>query len=88
MLLRHARYRWDSLRQQHQLVFPEGVLVLNESGAAIVRCCDGRTIGEIIAALKDQFKDAPVETDVPAYVERLFEKGLLIEKPDGADHGD
>ena len=50
MLARHVRYRWDELRQQHQLVFPEGVLVLNESGSAIVRCCDGRSLEELIAA--------------------------------------
>src|SRR5436190_830470 len=88
MLARHARYRWDALRQQHQIVFPEGVLVLNESGAAIVRHCDGRPIGELLAALEAQFKDAPLETDVPAFLERLFAKGLLIEMPADADHAD
>ena len=86
MLARHARYRWDSLRQQHQLVFPEGVLVLNESGAAIVRNCDGRSIDEIVAALEEQFKDAPLNTEVPAFLERLLEKGLLIDMAsDGFD---
>lgn len=86
ILARHARYRWDALRQQHQIVFPEGVLMLNESGAAIVRLCDGRPIGEIASALAAEFKDAPVETDVPAFLERLLEKGLLIDLPAGADH--
>jgi coenzyme PQQ biosynthesis protein PqqD len=85
MVARHARYRWDSLRQQHQLVFPEGVLVLNESGAAIVRCCDGRPVGEIIAALEAQFKDAALEADVPAFLERLYEKGLVFDVPVGSD---
>ena len=51
VLSRHARFRWDELRQQHQIVFPEGVLVLNETGAAIVRLCDGRPISDVIAAL-------------------------------------
>jgi len=87
MLARHARYRWDGLRQQHQLVFPEGVLVLNESGAAIVRCCDGRSIGEIVAALENQLKDAPLESDVPAFLDRLFEKGLVIDALDDAKLG-
>jgi pyrroloquinoline quinone biosynthesis protein D len=82
MLSRRARYRWDSLRLQHQLVFPEGVLVLSESGAAIVRLCDGRPIGELVAALEEQFQDAPLETDVPAFLERLFEKGLVFDQPD------
>jgi pyrroloquinoline quinone biosynthesis protein D len=85
MLARHARYRWDGLRRQHQLVFPEGVLVLNESGAAIVQCCDGRPIGEIVTALEEQFQDAPLKTDVPAFLERLFEKGFVIDAPQAAD---
>ena len=82
VLARHARYRWDNLRQQHQLVFPEGVLVLNESGAAIVQLCDGRPLGEILAALELQFKDAPLETDVPVFLERLVERGLVIDAPE------
>lgn len=88
MLARQARYRWDAVRQQHQIVFPEGVLVLNESGAAIIKHCDGRPIGELVVALEEEFKDAPLETDVPAFLERLFEKGLVIEMPADADHGD
>lgn len=57
LLVRHARYRWDELRRQHQLVFPEGILVLNDSGAAIVRHCDGRSLEELLAALVEQYAD-------------------------------
>lgn len=76
-LARHARYRWDDLRRQHQLVFPEGLLVLNESGAAIVRLLDGRTIDEIAAGLSGAFEPPPDAQDVADFVERLAEKGLL-----------
>ncbi|MBI3864068.1 MAG: pyrroloquinoline quinone biosynthesis peptide chaperone PqqD [Planctomycetia bacterium] len=82
LLARHARYRWDALRQQHQIVFPEGVLVLNESGAAITRHCDGRPIGELVAALENQFQDTPLEADVHAFLDRLFEKRLLTDAPE------
>jgi len=76
LLARHARYRWDELRRQHQLVYPEGILVLNESGAAIVRLCDGRTLSELRAALAEQFGEPPSE-DVNDFLERLSQKGLL-----------
>jgi pyrroloquinoline quinone biosynthesis protein D len=85
ILSRHARYRWDALRQQHQIVFPEGVLALNESGAAIVRRCDGRAIGELVAALEHQFPGAPLETEVHAFLDRLLERGLVFDAPAGAD---
>jgi pyrroloquinoline quinone biosynthesis protein D len=75
-LVRHARYRWDNLRRQHQLVFPEGILVLNDTGAAIVRHCDGRSVDELLDVLAEQFGGCPAP-DVYDFLERLRQKGLL-----------
>ena len=50
-----TRYRWDKVRNQHQLVFPEGMIVLNEPGKAIVQLCDGRITDELIAVLKEKY---------------------------------
>ena len=61
-LVRHARYRWDEVRLQHQVVFPEGILVLNDSGAAIVRLCDGRPLHELLATLARQFAESDSPT--------------------------
>lgn len=82
LLVPHARYRWDALRQQHQLLFPEGVLVLNDTGAAIVQLCDGRPIDDLIAALTERFPGGKLAEDVRDFVARLARKGLLR---DGAD---
>ena len=82
MLVPHARYRWDAVRGQHQLVFPEGILVLNEPGAAIVRLCDGRATIELLAALSAQFPDGNLGEDVAAFLERLARKGLLRDAAD------
>jgi pyrroloquinoline quinone biosynthesis protein D len=76
-LARHVRYRWDELRRQHQLVFPEGLLVLNDSGAAIVRLCDGRTLDTLLAALAEQFTESPPVAEVADFLQRLVHKGLL-----------
>lgn len=100
VLARHARYRWDDIRRQHQLVFPEGILVLNETGAAIVRLCNGRPMSELIAALQDQFPDcgplapraeidsrsesATLADEVSEFLARLARKGLLRDAADDA----
>ena len=76
-LARGVRYRWDAMREQHQLLFPEGLLVLNESGAAIVRLCDGRTTDEMIRELEDLVSDGNPADDVHQFLARLAEKGLL-----------
>ena len=77
LLARHARYRWDAIRKQHQLVFPEGVLVLNESGAAIVKCCDGRSTDDLIADLSTRVDEGDPAADVHAFLNRLAGKGLV-----------
>jgi pyrroloquinoline quinone biosynthesis protein D len=82
VLVPHVRYRWDKLRRQHQIVFPEGILVLNDTGAAIVRLCDGRSISEMLAALGEQFPDGSPDEDVCAFLERLARKGLLRDAAD------
>lgn len=82
MLAAHARYRWDKVRAQSQLVYPEGVLVLNESGAAIVRLCDGRPIEEMLVALEAQCSDAVPPAEVHGFLERLADKGLVYDAPD------
>lgn len=77
VLARHVRYRWDHQRAQHQLVFPEGVLVLNETGAAIVRCCDGRPLDDLIAAVSAQFPDDNPAEEITAFLLRLEQRGFL-----------
>ncbi len=77
VLVRHARYRWDELRAQHQIAFPEGVLVLNESAAAIVQLCDGRSREELIAAIEQRFPATSRGSDVGEFLDRLATKGLL-----------
>ncbi len=73
-----VRYRWDQMREQHQLLFPEGLLVLNESGAAIVRLCDGRTTDEMIRELEEVVgENGNPADDVHPFLARLAEKGLL-----------
>lgn len=83
MLVPHARYRWDKLRGQHQIVFPEGLLVLNDAAAAVARRCDGRALADLLAAVSQEFEGADVGEDVQLFLERLATRGLLR---DGGDH--
>ena len=77
VLAPHARYRWDKVRNEHQLVFPEGMIVLNEPGKAIVELCDGRSLDQMVAALKEKFPGAEPEDDVREFLGQLAERGLV-----------
>ena len=73
----HARYRWDAARKQHQLLYPEGLLVLNHTGAAILKLCDGRPLIELVDALDAEFESGCQLDDVAGFLADLVERGLI-----------
>ena len=54
-LARGVRLQTDSNTGNSVLLFPEGVLELNETAQDIVSRCDGRTVGEIIHTLAEEY---------------------------------
>ena len=58
-LARGVRLQTDSKTGNSVLLFPEGVLELNETAQEIITRCDGRTVDEIIQALAEEYDAAP-----------------------------
>ena len=54
-LTRGVRLQTDSKTGNRVLLFPEGVLELNETAQEILTRCDGRTVSEIIQALAEEY---------------------------------
>ena len=54
-LARGVRLQTDPKTGNSVLLFPEGVLELNETAREILTRCDGRTVGEIIQALAEEY---------------------------------
>lgn len=80
-LARHARQRWDPVRERHVLLAPEGLLVLNHTGATIIELCDGRrTVDQITAELRSRY-DGAVDDEVREFLTRLVARRWL-------EHGD
>jgi pyrroloquinoline quinone biosynthesis protein D len=74
---RLARLVFDPVRQQRVLLYPEGVVLLNDTGAAILDLCDGRrSVADIAAVLHERY-GCDVVTDVIEYLSRLVEKELV-----------
>ena len=79
-LAAHARLREDPVTGKLLLLYPEGALELDDSGAEILRLCDGRrTLGEIVAALAGMFDAPPDEIlrDTAGCLSQLSERGLI-----------
>lgn len=76
-LWRLARLDFDRVRQQPVLLYPEGAVMLNESGAAILELCDGRrSVTEIAETLGERYQ-CDVLADVTEYLSQLAERELI-----------
>ena len=58
-LARGVRLQTDPATGNSVLLFPEGVLELNETAQDIDSRCDGRTVGEIIQTLAEEYDIDP-----------------------------
>jgi pyrroloquinoline quinone biosynthesis protein D len=58
-LARGVRLQTDSKTGNTVLLFPEGVLELNETAQEILIRCDGQTVSEIIQVLAEEYDVGP-----------------------------
>ena len=76
-LWRLARLDYDPARQQPVLLYPEGAVLLNDTGRAILELVDGRrTVAEIAAELGERYH-TDVTADVTEYLSGLAERELI-----------
>jgi coenzyme PQQ biosynthesis protein PqqD len=78
-LWRLARLEFDPVRNRRVLLYPEGVMLLNDTGAEVLALCDGtRTVRDIATALGAKYA-ADVTADVAAYLAQLEERQLVTD---------
>ena len=79
VLWRLARLDFDAVRGRPIVQYPEGALLLNDSGRDILALCDGsRTVSAISAELAARY-GADVESDVREFLGRLVERELVLD---------
>lgn len=76
-LWRLARLDFDPVRARRVLLYPEGAMLLNDTGAEILALCDGtRTVHDIAAELGARYH-TDVRDDVAAYLGQLVDRELV-----------
>ncbi|RZL93473.1 MAG: pyrroloquinoline quinone biosynthesis peptide chaperone PqqD [Variovorax sp.] len=64
------RLQWEPAQNSHVLLYPEGMVKLNQSGGEIMKRCDGeRSVAVIVSELEQAFSTAGLGDDVLAFVE-------------------
>jgi pyrroloquinoline quinone biosynthesis protein D len=76
-LWRMTRLHFDPVRQRPVLLYPEGAVLLNDTGAAILELCNGsHTIGQIVSILTERYGQ-DVSADVTEYLRLMAERELI-----------
>jgi pyrroloquinoline quinone biosynthesis protein D len=79
-LVTGARLRYDEVREEHQLLIPEGVVRLNPTAAEVLELCDGeRSLDDIVGALSARYDGADVRADVLELVDAMAQRGLVVD---------
>ena len=78
-LARGVRLETDFATGKSILLFPEGIVELNETAHEILTRCDGRTVSEIMEALAEEYDadQAALASDVRETLADLHERRLI-----------
>ena len=74
-LAKGVRLQTDSASGTSVLLFPEGIVELNETAQEILARCDGRTLNEIVWALAEEY-----DSDVAALAANVRETLADLQK--------
>ena len=69
------RLQWEPAQEAHVLLYPEGMVKLNQSAAAILTRCNGRrTVADIVTDLESTYGLAGLTQDVCAFIAIAVER--------------
>ena len=79
---RGFRLQWEEAQHCHVLLYPEGMVKLNQSAGEILKRCNGdRPIEEIVSELETAFGASGLRADVEAFLLMARDKKWLEWQP-------
>ena len=72
------RLQWEPVQENHVLLYPEGMVQLNDTAAAILRFCNGhRSISSVVTDLENEYEAEDLRDDVIAFLQEAVERGWI-----------
>lgn len=72
------RLQWEPAQDAYVLLYPEGMVKLNQSAAEILKRCDGtRDVDTLIAELEQAFNASGIGAEVRAFIADARARGWL-----------
>jgi pyrroloquinoline quinone biosynthesis protein D len=80
-IARGFRLQWEPVQNAHVLLYPEGMVKLNQSAGEILKRCDGeRSVTQIVQDLETAFSATGLEREVLAFLD-IAQQQRWIEWP-------
>jgi len=75
---RTHRLQWEEAQQKDVILYPEGMVELNQSSAEILKLCDGtRNLAQLISELEQKFNTSGLTNDITASLRSLYKMAGL-----------
>ncbi len=72
------RLQWEPIQENHVLLYPEGMVKLNDSASAILAKCTGEySLAEIATQLETEYETEELLNDVTALVTEAIDRGWV-----------
>jgi pyrroloquinoline quinone biosynthesis protein D len=70
--------QWEEAQGNYVLLYPEGMIKLNQSAAEILKRCDGQhSVPAIVDELEQAFQASGLQADVDEFLRTASEHGWL-----------
>ncbi|NOR79543.1 MAG: pyrroloquinoline quinone biosynthesis peptide chaperone PqqD [Methyloprofundus sp.] len=72
------RLQWEEVQQKDVILYPEGMVELNQSSAEILKLCDGtRNLGKIVTDLEEKFSTSGLQNDITSFLDVALNNGWI-----------
>ena len=72
------RLQWEEAQQKDVILYPEGMVELNQSSAEILKLCDGnRKLDQIVEELEQKFETTGLKQDITQFLEEALQNGWI-----------
>lgn len=72
------RLQWEEVQQKTVILYPEGMVELNQSSAEILKLCDGtRQLAQLVQELEEKFNASNLTNDVVTFLEVALNNGWI-----------
>ena len=79
-LNRRYRMQWEEAQKCFVLLYPEGMIRLNDSAGEILQCCDGATpVADIVSKLEEKFNMPSLKDDVEHLLAHAYAQDWIVD---------